>query len=198
MLYKLEEKGYDVLDLEGCANHRGSILGGVGLGDCNTQKRFDALVYDKLRHRNSNIVFIEGESKRIGRILIPDHLFEKMYEGAKLKISADPEIRAERLVKEYTAFENVNEQLDEALGVLKKHISQERVEQYKDLVAKGDYKKVALELMEKYYDPRYGTSAKKKTFRNELEINDIENELFKLEEIYKEISEELREDVYEQ
>ncbi len=39
---------------------------------------------------------------------------------------------------------------------------------------------------------------KKKTFRNELEINDIENELFKLEEIYKEISEELREDVYEQ
>ena len=52
--------------------------------------------------------------------------------------------------------------------------------------------------MEKYYDPRYGTSAKKKTFRNELEINDIENELFKLEEIYKEISEELREDVYEQ
>ncbi len=64
MLYKLEEKGYDVLDLEGCANHRGSILGGVGLGDCNTQKRFDALVYDKLRHRNSNIVFIEGESKK--------------------------------------------------------------------------------------------------------------------------------------
>lgn len=198
MLYKLEEKGYDVLDLEGCANHRGSILGGVGLGDCNTQKRFDALVYDKLRHRNSNIVFIEGESKRIGRILIPDPLFEKMYEGAKLKISADPEVRAERLVKEYTAFENVNEQLDEALGVLKKHISPERVEQYKDLVAKGDYKKVALELMEKYYDPRYGTSAKKKTFRNELEINDIENELFKLEEIYKEISEELREYVYEQ
>ncbi len=39
---------------------------------------------------------------------------------------------------------------------------------------------------------------RKKTFRNELEINDIENELFKLEEIYKEISEELREDVYEQ
>lgn len=38
----------------------------------------------------------------------------------------------------------------------------------------------------------------RKTFRNELEINDIENELFKLEEIYKEISEELREDVYEQ
>ncbi len=87
--------------------------------------------------------------KRIGRILIPDPLFEKMYEGAKIKISADLEIRAERLVKEYTAFENVNEQLDEALGVLKKHISQERVEQYKDLVAKGDYKKVALELMEK-------------------------------------------------
>ena len=39
---------------------------------------------------------------------------------------------------------------------------------------------------------------RKKTFRNELEINNIENELFKLEEIYKEISEELREDVYEQ
>ena len=53
------------------------------------------------------------------------------------------------VLTQISAFENVNEQLDEALGVLKKHISQERVEQYKDLVAKGDYKKVALELNRK-------------------------------------------------
>lgn len=198
MLYKLEDKGYDVLDLEGCANHRGSILGGVGLGPCNTQKRFDALVYHKLRYRKSNLIFIEGESKRIGRILIPDSLFEKMYEGAKIKIDADIENRAERLVKEYTSFENVKEQLEEALGVLKKHISQERVEQYKDLVDRGDYRTVAIELMEKYYDPRYGTSAKKKSFRCEIEINDIDKELYKLENIYKEVSEELGVDLYEQ
>lgn len=202
MLYKLEQRGYDILDLEGCANHRGSILGGVGLGDCNTQKRFDALVYDKLRYRKSNLVFIEGESKRIGRILIPDPLFEKMYEGAKIRITASPEVRADRLVKDYTSCENVNQQLLEALSVLTRHISEERVEHYKNLVSKGDYTTVALELMEKYYDPMYGNSAKKRKFRTELNIDDVDNELYKLEDIYKEIlaelSKESKEDVHEQ
>ncbi len=50
----------DILDLEGCANHRGSILGGVGLGEQNTQKMFESLVYESLKNRKTNLLFIEG------------------------------------------------------------------------------------------------------------------------------------------
>lgn len=198
MLYELKNRGYSIVDLEGCANHRGSILGGVGLGSCYTQKRFESLVYEQLRTRNSNLVFVEGESRRIGRILIPEHLFKKMYDGEKIRISSDYETRATRLVEEYTAFKNVNIELGEALGVLKKHISQEKVEYYKQLVEQGNYKEVALELMEKYYDPMYGVSSKKHTFREVLEINDFNKGIDELERIYKEVVNEKLEDGYEQ
>ena len=40
----LEEKGQDVLDLETCANHRGSTLGSVGLGNQSSQKMFESLI----------------------------------------------------------------------------------------------------------------------------------------------------------
>lgn len=198
MLYELKNRGYSILDLEGCANHRGSILGGVGLGTCYTQKRFESLVYEQLRNRSSNLVFVEGESRRIGRILIPEFLFKKMYEGKKIRISSDYETRANRLVEEYTAFKNVNIELGEALGVLKKHISPEKVEYYKHLVEEGNYKKVALELMEKYYDPMYGVSSKKHTFKEVLEINDLDKGIEELERIYKEVFDDMLEDGYEQ
>ncbi|MGL5244930.1 MAG: tRNA 2-selenouridine(34) synthase MnmH [Sarcina sp.] len=191
LLYKLKDKGFNTLDLEGCANHRGSILGGVGLGACHTQKKFDALVYEELKKRNSNIVFVEGESRRIGRILIPEVLFNKIYKGEKIRIKSDYEVRAERLVEEYTAFENVNTQLAEALSVLKKHISEENINYYKQLVNEGNYKEVALELMKKYYDPMYGVSAKKHTFREELEINDVETGIMELTRVYDEVFKEV-------
>ncbi|MPQ42322.1 tRNA 2-selenouridine(34) synthase MnmH [Clostridium tarantellae] len=191
LLYKLKEDGFNTLDLEGCANHRGSILGGVGLGSCHTQKKFDSLVYEALRKRNNNIVFVEGESRRIGRILIPEVLFNKIYKGEKVRINSDYEVRAKRLVNEYTAFENVNIQLEEALSVLKKHISEENINYYKKLVNDGNYEEVALELMKKYYDPMYGVSAKKHNFREQLIINDMETGMEELKRIYNEVSREV-------
>src|SRR5699024_6051372 len=43
ILIRLKEQGYPVLDLEGMANHRGSIFGQVGKNPSN-QKRFDSLL----------------------------------------------------------------------------------------------------------------------------------------------------------
>ena len=41
ILKQLSQRGYDILDLEGAANHRGSLLGSVGLGCENSQKQFE-------------------------------------------------------------------------------------------------------------------------------------------------------------
>ena len=48
ILKDLKEMGMDVLDLEGYANHRGSILGSVGLGEQYSQKKFESLLYEDL------------------------------------------------------------------------------------------------------------------------------------------------------
>ena len=50
--------------------HRGSLLGSIGLGKQNTQRMFESLIYESLIDRKTNIVFVEGESRRIGKDII--------------------------------------------------------------------------------------------------------------------------------
>jgi tRNA 2-selenouridine synthase len=99
MLKSLKEKGYDILDLEGAANHRGSLLGSVGLSRANSQKTFESLVYEALRSRKTNLIFTEGESRRIGRIIMSDDIWKKIIESKNIYITADLDFRAKRLVK---------------------------------------------------------------------------------------------------
>lgn len=153
LLEKLKEKGMDTLDLEGCANHRGSTLGCVGLGEQNSQKTFESLIYLALINKKTNTVFIEGESKRIGKDIIPDYLFEAMKNGIHVRIDASIEKRVENILKDYV--HNTDGELIEALSHMKRHLGNEKIERYTQLIESHDYQPVIQELMEKYYDPLY-------------------------------------------
>lgn len=187
ILYRLKEKGYNILDIEKAANHRGSILGGVGLGDCHSQKKFETMVYNELRTRKNNIVFTEGESRRLHKILITQCLWDSLHRGKKIYLTADLETRAERLVKEYTAFDTAKDEINQAIGVLGKHISEEKANYYMELVKKGEYKKVAMELMEKYYDPMYVFGTKKNEFLDNFHIDSVEDAVNRLIKIYNDL-----------
>jgi len=153
ILKALRSMGKDILDLEGCANHRGSLLGGVGLGTSHTQKMFESLVYESLRNRKSNFIFTEGESKRIGRVIIPDNLYSAIKSGINIKIDADMNIRTENILKDYV--HGTDEDIIEALNFLKKHMGENNINRFIELVGKHDYSQVIEELMIKYYDPLY-------------------------------------------
>jgi tRNA 2-selenouridine synthase len=165
VLEALKAKGADVLDLEGCANHRGSTLGAVGLGEPNTQKMFDALLYEELKDRKGNLVFTEGESKRIGRSVIPDYLFEKIRSGIHVEITAPMDIRVENIVGDYV-YETDHE-LIEALNHLRKRLGNDRIDQFIELVRQNDYRSVARDLMIEYYDPMYEHNPKNYVFHVE-------------------------------
>lgn len=153
ILKSLEQEGIDILDLEGCANHRGSILGSVGLGEQNTQKTFESLVHESLTNRKTNLVFIEGESKRIGKDTIPDYLFDAMNKGMKIKIEADIERRIDNILKDYV--HGTDDELISALNYLRKYLGNTNIDFYIESINKHEYKKVIEELMVKYYDPLY-------------------------------------------
>lgn len=187
MLFKLRDEGYDVLDLEGAANHRGSVLGGVGLGEIFTQKKFETLMYDQLKNRKSNLVFTEGESRRIYKVIIPDNIWSILQLGERVYITADLESRADRLVKEYTSFANVDEEILIALEGIKKYASPENLQRYKDLVMQGDYKTVAMEMMQKYYDPKYNHGSDKEAIRERFHSNTVDEACEKLKLIYEEV-----------
>lgn len=156
ILKELEERGASVLDLEALANHRGSLLGGVGLGEQPSQKQFESDMYEVLKHADS-VVFTEGESPRIGRIVLPKALTEKMRTGRRVRITDSMDRRIRRIYREYVSHRNTRE-LKDALESMDKYISKENIKSFEEQLERGDVKSVIETLILSYYDPRYRLS----------------------------------------
>ncbi len=183
-LKALKEKGFDILDLEGAANHRGSLLGGVSLGNANSQKKFETKIFEELKNRKSNLVFVEGESKRIGNIIIPGYIFESMNKGINIYIEDSIENRSEILIKEYIKGKDSVNELINCIESLKRYLNNNRIEQYKTLLKEENYKTVCEELMVKYYDPLYSNSFKVSNFYEKITNKNREETINKLIDIY--------------
>lgn len=191
ILLELRNMGYDVLDLEGAANHRGSLLGSIGIGECNSQKVFEANIFHQLDNIKSKYVFVEAESKQIGRAVIPDCIFSKMKSGLHIFIDADLDYRAQSLKKDYVLNKNWIEESIEAIDLLKKYMSNEKINYLEDILRKGNFEEVAKELMISYYDPMYMHKANEYEysgkFKAEISATDTAKEISKWFENLKEV-----------
>lgn len=154
ILRQLMQDGYPVLDLEGMAGHRGSIFGHVGLTAAN-QKTFDALLVERLsRMMQAPYLLMEGESKRIGKIVLPEFLSEKKDAGIPLLIELPLEARARNIVHEYQPHLNRTELL-QAYQRIKERIHTPVAKEIEGLLTEGEYEYAVRLLLEYYYDPRY-------------------------------------------
>ena len=169
LLKILEDRGHDVLDLEKYANHRGSLLGDVGLGSRVSQKQFESLVYDRLKGRKSDEVFLEGESSRIGNIVVPHYIMESMKAGRHILAEGSLDKRVSRIVEEYTQHVDCKTDIKNSLEKLGRHISTKRIEEYTRRIEEDNYCEVAKDLMIRYYDPMYENEQKE--FEYELTVN---------------------------
>ncbi|MCB9029789.1 MAG: tRNA 2-selenouridine(34) synthase MnmH [Deltaproteobacteria bacterium] len=101
ILKKLSNKA--VLDLEGLANHRGSAFG-KHLNPQPGQATFENNIALKLfRYSNdkSSYVILEDESKMIGKLKIPEKLFEAKRTSNLIVVESPLTDRIERIFKEY-------------------------------------------------------------------------------------------------
>lgn len=149
----LEDKGMDILDLEACANHRGSILGSVGLGDQSTQKSFESQIYKSLKDRKTDLIFVEGESKKIGKVIIPNYIYEKMNEGINICIDTDLNLRIDNILSDYV--HGTDEELIYALNYLRQQLGHEKIDNYIEMIKEKRYREIIGDLMINYYDPHY-------------------------------------------
>ncbi|MDP4091336.1 MAG: tRNA 2-selenouridine(34) synthase MnmH [Bacillota bacterium] len=185
MLRDLEEKGCDILDLEYAANHRGSLLGTVGLGRQRSQKAFESIIYESLKNRKSNLVIVEGESKRIGNVIVPDYIFKSMEKGIHVLVEGSMEYRKNIIITEYTRYGSSKSEILEGLECLKRYISSERIDGFKRSICSEDFESVAEDLMLKYYDPMYMNEIKKYSYGLVLDKDDIGENSSALEQWYK-------------
>ncbi|MBO9608058.1 MAG: tRNA 2-selenouridine(34) synthase MnmH [Paenibacillaceae bacterium] len=154
ILRALRQEGYPVLDLEGMAGHRGSIFGQVGLRP-NNQKTFESLlVTELLLLQQSPYVLLEGESKRIGKAVLPDFMIAKKEAAAQLFIQLPVEERVRHIVEDYRPWEHKLELL-QAYRQISDRIHTPIAREIQEHLTEDRFDRAVRLLLEHYYDPRY-------------------------------------------
>lgn len=163
VLAALTRCGESVIDLEQLANHRGSVFGGIGLGEQPTQKNFEAALWSALRTlNNASNVFIEAESRKIGRLAVPTFLLARIKESRRVLIEGSLDARCKRIVRDYAGnMQNNQAEADKFLAALrslqplKERVGKRRVEELSDVFACQDYSRFVEGILTEYYDPLY-------------------------------------------
>ncbi|OXM83901.1 tRNA 2-selenouridine(34) synthase MnmH [Paenibacillus rigui] len=154
ILRQLQNEGYPVLDLEGMAGHRGSIFGQVGL-KANNQKTFESLlITDLLKLQQSHYVLLEGESKRIGKVVLPEMVVDKKEAATQLFIRLPIHERIRHIVEEYRPSEHKQELIN-AFNKIKNRIHTPVAKEIMISLEEDQFEQAVKLLLEHYYDPRY-------------------------------------------
>lgn len=164
----LDRQKWTTIDLEGLACHRGSAFGSVGIEQALSQKRFDTLLWDAFRRAPvHHPIVLEGESQRIGRIMLPGRVYEVMSASCRIWCNASVETRVRRLTAEY-AHEEYRGAMADALLRIKKKLGGPKYSELLTMLQQWDVANLGRGLIECYYDKLY---YKHRVWKPELELD---------------------------
>lgn len=152
----LAQQGHPVLDLEGLANHRGSTFGELEHPPA-TQKNFDAQLLENLQGLEDNKwLLVEGESKRIGNIYLPDFLFTAMQEAPVLVVEGSLERRVARILRDYTpTTRKARLGMYRALARIRHRLPKAVLTELKQCLDREDYSTFVELILTCHYDNNY-------------------------------------------
>ncbi|MCI5968793.1 tRNA 2-selenouridine(34) synthase MnmH [Helicobacter sp.] len=156
------------LDLEGIARHLGSSFGAI-FGFQPSVKNFQNTLFTRLKElENAPFILVEGESKRIGNLILPSVLYNTYQNAPKILIQTPINERIKRITKQYgkispTFFEN-------AMQKIAPFMKKEYWQNAKNAFECGDLERVAEILLIKYYDKVY----KKESYLHTIPYHSLE------------------------
>lgn len=102
IIQELQKRGFQALDLEGLARHKGSAFGSLENQTQPTVEQFENNLSEHWRKLDlSRPVWLEDESHNIGAVNIPENLFRQMQNGRVYFLDIPKTERAKHLVAEY-------------------------------------------------------------------------------------------------
>lgn len=174
----------NAIDLEKMAGHRSSVFGGIGL-TVNTQKMFETLLLTRIEElKSAEYVIMEGESRKIGDIHIPNRVLYVINNSPAILIRASMERRVKILTDEYIPYFNINE-LIPIVQSLEQRIGKNNSALLIEYLEKRDIENFTVLLLEKYYDPLYMHTMKKMSFIAEIENTDTAGTVRKVGEVIR-------------
>ena len=161
-LRQLAQQGHQVIDLEGLAHHRGSLLGSEPEGDQPSQKAFESALWKALSGlRAERPVYLESESKKIGRLQVPDALMTVMRQSPCIELTPSFEDRVTFLCQDYQHFFDQPEQLKGQLWKLKALVGKDTLERWDAMIHRADWRSLVSALLAEHYDPTYHRSMRR-------------------------------------
>ncbi|BBM83852.1 tRNA 2-selenouridine(34) synthase MnmH [Candidatus Uabimicrobium amorphum] len=151
LLYLLEQQGLQVLDLEKLAHHKGSVFGGLGNPPQPLQEMFENRLAQKLNTFKNEPIFVENESRMIGKLFIPECIFTQLKSHNVLYIELPREIRQKRIRKEYAHF--AKQDIYACAQKLQKRLGGLRLQNIKRSLELGNYDWI--DILLDYYDRSY-------------------------------------------
>lgn len=153
ILMNLKSMGEQIIDLEGLAHHKGSVFGGIGQKSQPTTQQFqNNLLGEFVKLDRSKRIWIEGESQTIGRVFLPDSLWNRINEATLIEINVPRHHRQQRLMNEYGGLPM--EDMGNAIISLTKRLGEVRKNEILDDYHEGKLEQVADKLLD-YYDKTY-------------------------------------------
>lgn len=120
-LHALQGMGQQVCDLEGLASHRGSAFGAIGLDPQPTQEQFENnLGLMIFGFSAEKAVWLEHESRMIGRICLPLTFYERMQGAPHVALEVPLAERMHRILKDYGNFPTAR--LEESTRALQRRL----------------------------------------------------------------------------
>jgi tRNA 2-selenouridine synthase len=159
LLHQLEAQAEQVIDLEGLAKHRGSLLGEEPDLVQPSQRLFESQLWFSLAQcRPERPVWLESESRKIGMIQIPESLIDRMRASTRYQLEVNLSVRTKYLLNHYQHWIDQPERLEKQLKRLKVFMTAETFDQLTQCLAEGRLTDLVSTLLEKYYDPLYDRS----------------------------------------
>ncbi|CAN5287984.1 tRNA 2-selenouridine(34) synthase MnmH [soil metagenome] len=158
VLGRLATLGVQTLDLEGLADHRGSLFGATPRPQ-PSQKAFETRLYAAIETLDlSRPVVVEAESSRVGQITLPPVLWAAMRTAPRVQLTAPLAARVAYVVDQYGTIGSDAEALEAALRRLPRHHSRTLIETWRNLARGGRLAVLVEGLMTEHYDPAYRRS----------------------------------------
>ncbi|YCM45486.1 tRNA 2-selenouridine(34) synthase MnmH [Verrucomicrobiaceae bacterium 227] len=156
LLKVLEKQGAQILDLEGLANHRGSILGNEPDSPQPGQKAFESQLWKSFRDFDpSRPVFTEAESNRIGRLQCPPSLWRRLGQGRVVLVDLPLKERATLLAEDYQHFIQNPQSLKDTLDGLRRLRGHDQVNRWHQQIDSGDWPSFLESILVDHYDLAY-------------------------------------------
>ena len=159
LLDALSARGEQVLHLEHLAAHKGSVLGALPDQPQPSQRQFESLLFARLSTFDATRpVYVEAESRKIGKLHVPGHLIERMRAAPTVAIDAPVDERARFLQTDYAYALADTPWLKACLAQLRALQGRDVIERWQALTDAGDFATLTRELLERHYDPLYRRS----------------------------------------